>query len=101
MNIYRARSELRPRLRDYLERRGINTRKPFLCLHPDHADHNPSMSLFTGSDGVPRVKCFSCGAHGDVFDVAAWETGSRDFSGNVEHVCEVLGLDASRYLDEF
>lgn len=37
-----------------------------LCLF--HDDHNPSMRIYKGRDGVQRYRCFSCGANGDVTD---------------------------------
>lgn len=45
------------------------------CPHPDHADNNPSAGIRQGRDGVWRVRCFSCGFHGDIFDIRAAVTG--------------------------
>ena len=60
---------IRERMPEYLERvHGVtDARRAFKCLHPGHTDRNPSM----GYDAKTfRVKCFSCGASGDVFEVA-------------------------------
>ena len=35
---------LRPYLFDYLRARGIDPRRRFRCLNPDHLDRNPSMA---------------------------------------------------------
>ncbi len=48
---------------DYL---GINIKKNFNCLNPDHQDQNPSMSYHSKRD---KVHCFSCGADYDLFDL--------------------------------
>lgn len=34
---------LRPMLETYLRERGIDPRKRFRCLNPEHFDHDPSM----------------------------------------------------------
>lgn len=50
--------------RDLLDRLGIDvTQNKALC--PFHADNSPSMQIF--DDGF---KCWSCGEHGDVIDLA-------------------------------
>lgn len=73
---------LKERMPDYLANvHGItNLRRNFRCLHPDHEDRHPSM----GYDAhTHRVKCFSCGASGDVFEVAGWDTGAVGFPDKV------------------
>lgn len=58
--------DLRPHLLDYLHSRGINPRRRFRCLNPDHPDRNPSM----GYDSRRcKVHCFACGADYDLFDL--------------------------------
>lgn len=67
---------------DYLENvHGItDLRRNFRCIHPGHDDRHPSM----GYDArTRRVKCFSCGASGDVFEVAGWDTGAVEFPDKV------------------
>ena len=63
--------KLKPKLADYLELKGINTRKNFTCIHPDHDDEKPSMGIVPGSNGG-KAKCFSCGATPDIFDACSW-----------------------------
>ncbi|MEA5020765.1 MAG: toprim domain-containing protein [Gordonibacter sp.] len=66
-----------------------NARKPFICLSPDHADRHPSMSYDARTH---RVKCFSCGASGDVFEVAGWDTGAQTFPDKVRAAASSLGM---------
>lgn len=46
-----------------------------ICLHPDHNDRTPSMSLFVGRDGKERLHCYSCHATMDEVDVYAVQKG--------------------------
>lgn len=57
---------LRPRLETYLRERGINTRRRFRCLNPDHFDRDPSMGYDARRH---KVHCFACGADYDLFDL--------------------------------
>ena len=41
------------------------------CPNPRHPDTRPSCLVSTGPAGTLRFKCFSCGVHGDVFDLIA------------------------------
>ena len=45
-------------LQSYLESWGINTRRHFRCLNPDHQDSNASMKYFDDN----KCYCFGCGA---------------------------------------
>ena len=65
------RQALRPFLRQYLEGKGIDTRKNFRCLNPSHPDRHPSAYYTTGH----RVICRACGAQFDIFDLIALEMG--------------------------
>lgn len=67
MNADEARREARSRIGEYLAAEyGYDVRRPFRCLNPKHEDKHPSMSLDTRTG---RVKCFSCGASYDIFDI--------------------------------
>lgn len=54
---------LRPKLREYLTRMGIqiNDKQFFSCIHPDHPDRHPSCSI-GGQLDIPEsvFHCFSC-----------------------------------------
>ena len=67
-----AKKEAKGRIEEYLESKGINTRKPFPCFNPKHADKNPSMSFDRRHN---RVKCFACGESYDIFDLVGLEYG--------------------------
>ena len=57
---------LRPRIVDYLHERGIDPRKRFRCLNPQHLDRDPSMGFDPKRN---KVHCFACGADYDLFDL--------------------------------
>jgi len=59
---------LKEQLASYLTREHpeVSLTKPFRCLNPEHQDTNPSMSYFAKTN---IVKCFSCGATYDLFDL--------------------------------
>lgn len=59
---------LRPRIVDYLHERGIDPRKRFRCLNPQHLDRDPSMGFDPKRN---KVHCFACGADYDLFDLLA------------------------------
>lgn len=82
---------LKERMPDYLNNVcGItNPRRPFHCLTPTHEDKDPSMHYHAPSN---TVKCFSCDAHGDVFDVAGWVEGAKDFPAKVEAVAHAVNF---------
>ena len=45
MDMNQAKMYVKEHLSDYLQQKGINIDKPFLCLNPTHDDKHPSMSL--------------------------------------------------------
>lgn len=63
---------LRPCLPDYLRRRGIDPRKRFRCLNPEHFDRNPAMGY---DPKRHKVHCFACGADYDLFDLLMLDEG--------------------------
>lgn len=76
-------------LEDYLRNKGINTRKPFNCLNPDHPDKHPSMSYDRQRQ---RCKCFSCGASYDIFDLIGIDYGLADDKAVFEKAYNLYGL---------
>ena len=75
MDREQARDTVKGYLEDYLRGKGINTRKPFNCLSPDHNDVHPSMSYDRRGQ---RCKCFSCGVSYDIFDLIGIDYGLSD-----------------------
>lgn len=70
-----ARASVKGQLENYLEGKGVDTRKPFLCLNPGHADTTPSMSLDRKRN---KAHCFSCGADYDTLDIIGIDYGLSD-----------------------
>lgn len=75
MDREQAKDIVKHYLEDYLQGKGINTRKPFRCLNPEHPDKHPSMSYDRQRN---RCKCFSCGASYDIFDLIGIDYGLTD-----------------------
>lgn len=46
-----------------------NKRGGFTSLCIFHSEKTPSLSVFTGKDGIQRYCCFSCGAKGDAISL--------------------------------
>lgn len=93
MDKEQAKQELKGMLGAYLEQKGINPRKPFICLNPDHSEKHPSMSVKD-----TNCHCFSCGATYDIIDLLALDNGldrSRDFYKILEIGCNMFSIDYS------
>jgi hypothetical protein len=66
---------IKGQLEDYLQSTGINTKKPFTCLNPQHEDRNPSMRYDSSRN---KAHCFSCDADYDTLDVIRIRYGLTD-----------------------
>lgn len=62
----KAKTYIKDQLESYLTGQGIDTRKPFSCINPDHEDNTPSMRY---NPERKKVHCFSCGADYDTLDI--------------------------------
>jgi hypothetical protein len=85
---------LRPRLLEFLERRGIPSdprKKPprFQCPSPGHADAHPSAIYY---ENAHNLHCPVCDENFDIFDVAGHLDGATDFPGKVKAVEQALGI---------
>lgn len=58
--------DLRPHLETYLREKGIDPRRRFRCLNPEHLDRDPSMGYDSRRH---KVHCFACQADYDLFDL--------------------------------
>lgn len=79
-------TEIKEHLQEYLEEKGINTKRPFNCLNPQHADNNPSMSYDPKRN---IVKCFSCDASYDLISLYALDNNldtKTDFRKIIENL---------------
>ena len=83
-----AIQEIKNHLKDYLEDLGINTRKPFNCLNPQHDDKNPSMSYDPKRN---IVKCFSCNSNYDIISLYAL-INNLDNSTDFKRIIDELAL---------
>lgn len=83
-----AKEVARGQLANYLSGKGINTRKPFRCLNPEHSDTHASMSYKNN-----HAHCFSCGAHYDIFDLISIEYGLSDDKDIFNKTYECLGIE--------
>ena len=80
---------LKAHLADYLTRaHGIDTKKAFTCLNPEHPDKHPSMHLDMRHN---KAHCFACGANYDIFDVIGIDFGLTAFPDCVKTACEQTG----------
>ena len=66
----------------------VNPKKFFHCLNPNHIDNNPSM-IFTDKYNI--CKCFSCGAHYDIFDLVGMDFNISNFKDKIKKVSELYG----------
>lgn len=81
-----AIDEIKAHLKDYLEEKGLNTRKLFTCLNPQHDDKHPSMSY---DDRRNIVKCFSCNSSYDLISLYALDNNldnSKDFKRIIDEL---------------
>lgn len=76
----------------YLEEKGIQLNRPFICLNPNHHDSHPSMSYDHHKN---KVHCFSCGCSGDIFDVIGWDYGFNNFNDEFHKACDLFGIDVN------
>lgn len=70
-----TKEEIKAHLPEYLTELGLNPRKSFKCLNPEHDDKNPSMSY---NAKKMNVHCFSCGVTYDIFDLVALQNNIQD-----------------------
>lgn len=85
----------KPYLRQYLIDSGVQivkkgTTEFFCCIHPDHADKNPSNGFVKGSSDE-AFHCFSCQASGDIYTAVSYLEGKPQhglgfIKENVEYI---------------
>lgn len=85
--------EIKTHLKDYLEEKGLNTKKLFNCLNPQHDDKNPSMSY---DDKKEIVHCFSCNSNYDLISLYAQDNhldNNKDFKQIIEELAHKYNID--------
>ena len=75
MDKQQAKDYIKSELGNYLTSKGINIKKPFICLNPAHPDKSPSMSYDQAHN---KAHCFSCGASYDTLDIIGIDYGLTD-----------------------
>ena len=80
---------IKNKLTEYLYLQGIDTNKPFLCLNPEHEDTNPSMNI---APDKQHVKCFSCGAYFDIFDLIGIDNNLKEFKDQYKKALEIFNI---------
>lgn len=90
MNNSEAINSLKPHIKDYLQDKGINVRRNFICLNPQHHETNPSMSLFEDAD---KVHCFGCNASYDIFDLIGIDYNLTDFQSKINKASELFNVN--------
>lgn len=96
MNHIEAKLYLKGQLKNYLEvYKGVNTRKPFNCLNPNHTDRHPSMK-FKEAGSKSYCKCFPCEAHYDIFNIIGIDYGLDSYREQFLKACEIYGITVNK-----
>lgn len=96
MDIESAKQEVKQRLEEVLQQRGINTRRNFYCLNPEHDNTNTEAMGY--DPRTLKAHCFSCGASYDTVDVIGLEYGYTHADGiEGDHFVEVLREACRRF----
>lgn len=90
MDRKQAKEYAKQGLEDYLHHKGIDTKKPFRCLNPEHNDSHPSMSYDRKRH---KIHCFSCGKDYDIFDLIGIDFGLNDYADIFNKAYEYFNLD--------
>ena len=90
MDRKQAKEYAKQGLEDYLHHKGIDTKKPFRCLNPEHNDSHPSMSYDRKRH---KIHCFSCGKDYDIFDLIGIDFGLKDYADIFNKAYEYFNLD--------
>jgi len=95
-NFDETTKKIQKHLIEYLQEQGIDTDKNFKCIHPNHNDSSPSMSIVRPNE--LRFFCHGCGATGDIFDAVNLFEG-KPLSGNgyitetLQYLAEKFGIE--------
>ena len=95
--------EIKFRLVEYVQQHlgiQVSGRKKFKCPNPSHDDSSPSCVIYQNSNG-PIIQCFSCGAHGDIFELhnimtGAALSGPEFFTENLVPLAKAFGLEVPK-----
>lgn len=81
-------------LGQYLQSKGINTRKNFKCIDSSKHSNDDKIPSMGYKDNM--VHCFACGFSGDIFDVIGHEynISETDHAAKFKKTYEILGMDS-------
>lgn len=82
---------LKDQMPDYLTANGLPLDKHFKCVTGTHNDANPSM-IFDKKDGQ-HVKCFSCDAYLDIFDLSGIFNNTSDFNEQLNYLVKYYNIE--------
>ena len=104
MKVEEAKKIINDKLNFFLEKLyGVTTTKGnFRCISGDHADNDPSMSIYLDGEGKSHAHCFACNANYDSIDLIARKhnlnvSNNDDFIKAIEIGCEMLGIELDSY----
>lgn len=104
MKVEEAKKIINDKLNFFLEKLYdvTTTKGNFRCVSGDHADNDPSMSIYLDGEGKSHAKCFACNAHYDSIDLIARKhnlnvSNDDDFIKAIEIGCEMLGIELDSY----
>ncbi|NBK99516.1 MAG: hypothetical protein EOM50_16155 [Erysipelotrichia bacterium] len=80
-NTCEKKELFKPYLESYLSAKGIKIYRGNMlrCILGTHKDKHPSMHLFVGDDGKPRLTCHTCGKTIDIFGAVRCLEGIQYF----------------------
>lgn len=98
MDYNRAREELKPRLKDYVESitsksKGANM---YVCPICGSGTGKSGTGAFSIKNGT-SWKCFSCNAGGDIFDLYGAINGTTDHNEQLRGLSEMYGIQVAGY----
>ena len=88
-------SQIKPRLREYLQKKGITIGNgdKLRCPNPDHQDKKPSAQLYENTSGDHVVTCMTqCDKSWDIFELSKMLDNARDFPEQLKAVQETLNI---------
>ena len=89
-SYFAKKAKAKESLEAYLENvHGIDTRRNFHCLNPEHEDHHPSMGFDRKNH---RCVCFACGARYDIFDVVGLDYHLTNTKDKFRKTYQILNL---------
>ena len=90
MDRRQAKRWIKEQMEDYLTtHKGLNVRKPFHCLNPEHPDKNPSMSFDRRRN---KVHCFACGKDYDIFDLISLDYGLTETADIFQQAYQIFNI---------